>query len=139
MQYLPALFVMGFYTLVVGLIVAGATMIHRLLGRVMLVLAVAVLIPLAFAPGMHVVISLLSAYAIYGGHRAILLDQRQRRVEAQAARAAAPASPPVSSAPAPAPTLPAAVNPDPRPAIPCPGCGAGTRPGGTCVYCGRHV
>lgn len=36
MQYRPALFVMGVFTLVVGLIVAGATMIHRVLGRVVL-------------------------------------------------------------------------------------------------------
>ena len=123
-------------------------MIHRLLGRVMLVLAVAVLIPLGFAPGMHIVISALSAYAIFAAHMAMLPEHRQRRLEAEAGRAAAPPPPSVSSAPVPAPTPapaapapvpPAAVNAGPRPAIPCPGCGAGTRPGGTCTYCGRHV
>lgn len=145
LHYLPAMFVMGFFTFVTGLVVAGATMVHRLLGRVVMVLAAVAAILLGFAPGMHGVIGLLSACAIFSCHTMMLPEARQRRAEEEARRAAAPSSSPALSAASPA--LPAPPQPtptvtapaEPRPAIPCPGCGAGTRPGGTCVYCGRHV
>lgn len=132
-RYLPALFVMSVYTLLAGLVVAGATWIHLVLGRMMLALAWGILILLAFAPGMHVLISLLGASALFACHTTMLPEARQRRAdEAAARRAPAPPPPPVLPAKSQTP-------PEARPAIPCPGCGAGTRPGGTCAHCGRHV
>jgi hypothetical protein len=132
-RYLPALFVMSVFTLLAGLVVAGATRIHQVLGRMMLALAWGILILLAFAPGMHVLISLLGASAIFACHTTMLPDERQRRADEAATRRA--------PAPPPAPVLPAKPRtpPDARAAVPCPGCGSGTRPGGTCAYCGRHV
>ena len=104
---------MSVYTLVAGLVVAGATRIHLVLGRMMLAAAWAVLILLAFAPEMHIVISLLGAFAVFRCHTALLPEERQHRAEEAAARRRRPYSP-RSSGPRPPPRRPM------RPATPAP-------------------
>ncbi|HYW10607.1 MAG TPA: hypothetical protein VE871_01590 [Longimicrobium sp.] len=133
-QYIPGLFVMGVFTLLAGLVVVGATLIHRVAGRVVMALLMVLVLLMGFAPGMHIVIALLSVYALFGCHAMMLPEQRRERAEKAAARHA------VASAPAPVPAAPPPTPPaNARAALPCPGCGAGARPGGTCAYCGRHV
>jgi hypothetical protein len=97
---------------------------------------------LAFAPQMHLVTSLVSAYFLFAAY---LGGTGQLKGEP-----APPPAPPTAQVrpPAPVPAPPPAPQPalatraepaDTRPARVCHGCGAGAREGSQCAYCGRPV
>jgi hypothetical protein len=120
---------MALITIVTGGMVHGATLLHRYLGAAALFVLGGLMLASAGAPNVHLATALLSVYFLWRAYVNGLPQNRDR----PPANAVSPAPQTVASPP------PAARAPGPRAAIPCPGCGAGVRPGGTCAYCGRHV
>ncbi|MBW3572373.1 MAG: hypothetical protein KY467_14825 [Gemmatimonadetes bacterium] len=120
-----------FFAIAGSLLIVPATLIHPVVGRVVLVFACFFMLVGGFTPGYSMLGSLLTILIYVGVHGAVADARAAKPTDPHRSpppRAVRPAEPPARSAAR-----------DHAGVMACPGCGAAERALGRCAYCGRQL